>query len=113
MKKFKIYTNGSGLVAIKQGWSWPGFCFTWIWALTKSLWLPAIVIIIINLICLKIPNATLIFIIAGIVFGKKGNQWWEKSLMKKGYTELTTVQASNPNNAVMLAQQTGSAKINH
>jgi len=110
MKKFKVYSNGTGLVAVKQGWSWPGFFFTWIWALTKSLWLPAIVIIIVNLICLKIPNATLIFIIAAVVFGKKGNQWWEKLLLKKGYTELTTVQAANPKNAVILAQQNGSAK---
>lgn len=34
-------------------------------------------------------------IIAGIIFGIKGNKWWEAQLLKNGYTAVGTVQAKN------------------
>ena len=38
MKNFNIYENPEGIPeAVKKGWSWPGFCFTWIWCFIKGL----------------------------------------------------------------------------
>ena len=91
------------MIAIKDGWSWPAFFFNWIWALTKSLWIPAVIslVIIIPLIMAGgFPSLAV-----GIVFGIYGNKWWANNVMKQGYSELTMVQAPNPASAIMLAQQ--------
>ena len=43
MKQYKIFRNASGQVeAVKQGWSWPAFFFSVIWAIAKRLWIIAI-----------------------------------------------------------------------
>jgi hypothetical protein len=92
MKTYKLFENGSQKVAVKQGWSWPAFFLTWIWAFTKSLVVPGIVGLLFTW-----PPA---LIITGIVFGLKGNNWWEGQLIKSGYSAVGTVQARNPAEAV-------------
>jgi len=38
MKTYNLYKNSSGqLELVKDGWSWPGFFFTWIWAFIKGM----------------------------------------------------------------------------
>ena len=38
MKQFNVYENPSGMKeAVKQGWSWPGFFFNWIWCFVKKM----------------------------------------------------------------------------
>ena len=38
IKTFDIYENLKGRQeAVKKGWSWPGFSFTWIWCFIKGL----------------------------------------------------------------------------
>ena len=40
MKQYKIFENSEGEIeAVKQGWSWPAFFFTSIWALVKRMYL--------------------------------------------------------------------------
>lgn len=47
MKHYKIFKNQIGQIeAVKQGFSWPAFFFTWIWALVKKNWFLAIGILI-------------------------------------------------------------------
>ena len=39
MKQFKVYENPQGVYeAVKQGWSWPAFFFSWIWELIAEMW---------------------------------------------------------------------------
>lgn len=39
MKQYKIYANPQGTYeAVKQGWSWPAFFFSFIWAMVKKMW---------------------------------------------------------------------------
>ena len=39
MKQYKVYKHPSGSTeAVKQGWSWPGFFFGFIWAMVKKMW---------------------------------------------------------------------------
>ena len=92
MKTYKIYANGGFKIAVKQGWSWPGFFFTFIWAFTKGLVAPGIVCLI---FCW--PPA---LIVTAIICGSKGNNWWEAQLMKSGYAFSGIVQAGSPAEAI-------------
>ena len=39
MKSYRIFKHPAGHIeAVKQGWSWPGLFFTFIWAFIKRLW---------------------------------------------------------------------------
>ena len=39
MAMFRIYQHPMrGIEAVKVGFSWPGFFFTWIWMFTKQMW---------------------------------------------------------------------------
>jgi hypothetical protein len=103
MKSYKLYTKGNETIAIKQGWSWPAFCFAWIWAFTKKLILSAVIALVANLVFafIPVPNSmTPYWVIAGVIFGVKGNKWWETKLAKDGYSYLRTVQAKGPAEAV-------------
>jgi hypothetical protein len=103
MKTYKVFESGGQKVAVKQGWSWPAFFFAWIWAFTKKLWLPGIIGLVVLVVGELIPvkNAANPFLlITGIVFGIKGNKWWEAQLLKSGFLFLGTVQAKNPAEAV-------------
>ena len=35
MEKYAVYDRRGELEAVKRGWSWPGFFFSWIWAFVK------------------------------------------------------------------------------
>jgi hypothetical protein len=106
MKKFNIYSNGQNLIAIKEGFSYPGFFFSWIWALTKKLWLYVIIGVAISAIVGSNDKAQGLMVIMSIVFGIYGNRWWAKKILASGYSLTSSVQAPNPNSAIMLAQQT-------
>lgn len=99
MKTYKVFEKGGQKVAVKQGWSWPAFFFQWIWAFTKKLLLPGGIGLATNVIFAFIPVKNIMnpyFLIAGIVFGMKGNKWWEGQLQKSGYSLAGTVQAKSP-----------------
>lgn len=99
MKTYKVFEKGAQKVAVKQGWSWPAFFFAWLWAFTKKLWLPGVIGLVVLVVGALIPvkNAANPFLlITGIVFGIKGNKWWEAQLLKSGFSILGTVQAKNP-----------------
>jgi hypothetical protein len=49
MKTYNIYVNPQGAgEAVKQGWSWPGFFFNFIWALIKRIWVLGVVLMILS-----------------------------------------------------------------
>jgi hypothetical protein len=60
-KKFKtydIYEHPIGTIeAVKKGWSWPAFFFTWIWALSKKMYLFGGLAAIANIIPGFIPGS--------------------------------------------------------
>jgi hypothetical protein len=103
MKTYKVFEKGCQRVVMKQGWSWPAFFLQWIWAFSKTLILPGVVALAGSVVFALIPVKNIMnpyVLIAGIVFGLKGNKWWEGRLMKSGYSLLGTVQAKNPAEAV-------------
>ena len=39
MKQYKVFKHPAGSIeAVKQGWSWPAFFFSFIWAMVKKMW---------------------------------------------------------------------------
>ncbi len=95
MKTYKVFEKGGQKVAVKQGWSWPAFICSWIWAFTKKL----IIAGIIGLVCsvAMIPFGVVPYlVIGGVIFGWLGNKWWEAQLVKSGFTAVGTVQANSP-----------------
>lgn len=116
MKGYKIYEHPCGEIEIvKNGWSWPAFWFTWIWAMVKKLWPVGLIalfgIIIINFIDLYLgvngPDSFQMFIIVsgiyititGIIFGTNGNHWREENAVQRGYILKGYIEANNVDHA--------------
>lgn len=114
MKQYKIFRNASGQVeAVKQGWSWPAFFFSVIWAIAKRLWIIAIWAILIvmaigTFLSLNVGYeysyeiTNIISLLVYVVFGVYGNRWREKHLLTHGFKHIDTLTAANPADAVAL-----------
>src|SRR5690554_759590 len=113
MKQYKIFTHPSGQQeAVKQGWSWPGFCFGGFWALFKKMWgLAALILaggfsigfLLGFIMPLDAANLLTNIIALGIAIaiGVNGNQWREQNLRTRGFeTDGAIVEAKNSDGAV-------------
>jgi Protein of unknown function (DUF2628) len=115
MTQFKVFKHPSGVSeAVKQGWSWPAFLFTYIWALVKRQWslgtglLAAWIVLGIFLRAARVHEnvASVVHVLgllANVYFGFKGNSWREKNLVSRGYEHVDTVGADNPDMAMAMA----------
>jgi hypothetical protein len=107
MKQYKIFKHPSGTTeAVKQGWSWPAFLFSFVWALVKKMWAIGIGLFILSLIFISMVGREADILINGIsvvvsvIFGMYGNSWREKNLESRGYEMKDTVTAANPGEAI-------------
>jgi hypothetical protein len=127
MHEYAIYENQfEQTEAVKQGWSWPAFFFSWIWALVKKMNKIAVV----TLACIIIwsfavgitvalfqstyshaasheldPTVKLVvnlgWFVIQVFFGEKGNIWRENHLISRGYELKTTVRANSDDEAIV------------
>jgi len=112
MTQYRVFTHSSGASeAVKQGWSWPAFLFSYWWAFFKrqyalgasvlagSIALGAAMgyaqaqndaLVVVNLLafCLN------------VAFGMFGNRWRERNLLKRGYKDAGLVGVQNSDKAV-------------
>lgn len=114
MKQFKIYTNHQGnSEAVKQGWSWVAFFFSWIWAMVKKMWGIGAGLLVGMILFGFIVGASgageaggaiinIVAIIINIFFGINGNKWRESNLVSRGYELKDTVTAANQEGAIAL-----------
>ena len=114
MKQFKVLKHPAGEIqAVKQGWCWPAFFFTAIWAMVAKMWALGIGVMIAFLVLGVVVGLSgagdggdalinVASIIVAIVFGVNGNAWREKSLLSRGYELKDTVTAANKDGAVAL-----------
>lgn len=113
MKRYRVFTHSTlGMVAVKQGWSWPGFFFSFIWALVKKQWVLGFGVLIgIFGLGFLVENFiqdpdladrmfNLFALAINFVFGVKGNGFWEANLMGRGYELVDTINAKNPQGAI-------------
>lgn len=122
MKQYKIFKHPSGTSeAVKQGWSWPAFFFSFIWAMVKKQWALGVSVLIGLLVFGFIVGAAagdegggalinIVSIIINIIFGINGNSWREKNLISRGYEQVDTVTAANPEGAIALYLKTPNAE---
>ena len=121
MKTFNVYKHPTqGIEAVKVGISWPAFCFGFFWMLVKKLWGLAgawfAAYIVLSLVE-KVTDQSgeggaqgLVYLILAVGYvalwlvpAFKGNKWREENLSKRGYEQLTTVQAETSDAAVAQA----------
>lgn len=115
MKQFKVFKHPDGsLEAVKQGWSWPGFLFSGIWAIVKKLWFISAVFFAgfmgfsLFLAILGVPEEAigviinLCSLVLCVLFGINGNRWREQNLCQRGYDEVDLISAANPEGALAL-----------
>ena len=103
LREFEIFTKQSSpTVAVKRGFSWPGFLFTWIWAFSRGLLVEGSVILSVGIlislfrVVLLFSNpllASLAGLFVLVVVGVRGNSWRVRKLEKSGYEFVGLVEA--------------------
>ncbi|MBO6518795.1 MAG: DUF2628 domain-containing protein [Rhodospirillales bacterium] len=109
MRLYSVYLRDHGrmpaedLVLVKEGFSWPAFVFTFVWALWTRMWLPAIVMFtVIALVGFGLRElhvgedmeglASLLMALAIGLVGNDLRRWW---LDQKGFREVAVVSGKN------------------
>ena len=119
MKTFDVYQrpNQWGCEAIKRGFSWPAFIFTWMWAFAKELWaigfaFLAIVLAIVVLILVSFGPAldldiegsalasALFGLGASVFFGINGNEWKRLAVLRAGWVRVERINAKSASAAI-------------
>lgn len=112
MADYKVYIHPElGEQLVKDGFSWPGFLFTFGWAAYKNLWKHAIALGLVlagsrlasiyferryddnpqdSLAAIVIILAMVILIATCFVVGRFGNRWVENNLESRGYVYRET-----------------------
>jgi len=116
MKQYKVYEKSQNQYeAVKQGFSWPGFFFSFWWCLFKKLWVIAVILvgsllclgILVNIVGLNATASSAVINLASVgisfYFGFKGNELRTDDIYNRGGKLLTTITASNPRSAITLA----------
>jgi len=114
MTKFNVYKHPVlGHEVVKNGYSWTGFFFTWIWSFINKLWGTGIILLIVIipvnsftfwLLEQSVNEMTIMFslfsFIPNMIVGGQGNSWKDKSLLKRGYELVDSVEANSHDDAL-------------
>jgi hypothetical protein len=126
LDKYNVYKHPIlGYEAIKQGFSWPGFLFTWIWAFVKKLWVIGIVLLVAAFFANSIGFALsgegasgaflglIVSLIPMFIAGAIGNEWRQESMHTRGYNLECTVMAASPEGALAEAMKPAEERDQH
>jgi len=115
MKTFDVYKHPAfGYQAVKQGFGWPAFTFTWMWAFVKKMWgigfaiIAGLILLFIAGIIAELKgdlevsaNINIIGpICLSILVGLESNNWRRRNLIKRGFEKLDTIEAKNIDAAI-------------
>ncbi len=110
LREFEIFSKPSlPSVAVKRGFSWPGFFFTWIWAFTRGLWVQGIILFAIGIAFGFFKRAVfasdpLLYLLPALILmvtvGMRGNAWRSRKLEQDGYDFAGLVEARSGASAV-------------
>ncbi len=113
MNQFKMYVGQKGdIKAVKNGWCWTGFLFTYAWGAISKLWSLSLFSFMLHftlLIFMVTAEANLeivfnftagVWLVVKFFFGLKGNELYEKALLESGYELNDTIFCINAENAV-------------
>ena len=105
MKVYTIHRHPLGtLLAVKEGWSWPAFFFTWIWCLVKKLYGVAVFMFFLQL-CFSLASTSnrgsvVMAIVAGAITALGGNYLVRLNLGDRGFVTLGKCRAATPEGAL-------------
>lgn len=114
MTSYHVYYNDRlGGEAIQEGFSWPGFLLTWIWAFDKRLWKTGIGLLLLQSALiglfyagrvadapLWVVGALLVDLLSRVFVGLQGSYWRENSMDRRGFIFEATVQAETARAAI-------------
>ncbi len=122
---FRFSEGSDKLRAVKNGFSWPAFFFSALWAWFNGMIGVGFGLLFIGVIHNVITKIMIIFLPPGLSLilnlfltlsihcwiGSYGNKWLRSSLEKKGYSlKLANVPGSSPSEAIRLYKEQGHAK---
>ena len=98
----------SEFIVIKEGFSWPAFVFTALWAIWHRMWLVFFlvlatgVVLQLALALLGADNVAALLISLGymLLVGYGANDWWRWSLARRGTGQMGIVSAINAETAL-------------
>lgn len=100
--------DGSDIVFIKDGFSWPGLLIPFFWMIWHRLWLPlAVYLAAVALLALaghvvfSLPDGlmTSLGLLLNLFVGLEGNNFWRRALAKRGFEEIADIVADNSETA--------------
>ena len=114
MKTFEVYGHPAhGYEAVKNGFSWPAFFFTWIWAFSKGLVIHGFATIGVWVVLFVLekyfeeqrdPGGQMFMLLLQFglcwLLGQSGNPWRVNRLKKRGFQHLKTLGAETPHAAI-------------
>ena len=111
MRIFDVYEHPvHGYQAVKKGFSWPAFGFTFFWAFVKKMWALGLAFFVIFLIIEFVGSGIeglggelIVYIglmVVFVIIGMEGNDFRRKHLSKRGFKKLSTVHAETPDAAI-------------
>jgi hypothetical protein len=114
MSLYLIYLRRHGLdpdqdvAVLKEGFSWPAFFFTIIWAFWCRLWMATIIFILaqvalylfFNIIQLNQLSQGIVFIGLAVMFGYLANEIHQLKLSKEGFELFAIVKGKNKDQAL-------------
>ncbi len=109
MKVFTVHTRRHGLdpdrdiVVVKEGFCWPAFFFSLVWAIWCRLWLVALAIFIVETLVnvimawlnASVTAQTVISLGLALIIGVIGNDLRRWSLDRRGFVQSDIVAASD------------------
>ena len=113
MNIYTVHLRHSGLdperdlVLVKEGFSFPAFLFGSFWALVKGLWLPLLVLALVNFGVMALawafdlaePEGFLVMLGAAAIVGFAANDLWRWQLGRRGFVEAGVVAAPDEDSA--------------
>lgn len=112
MRRFDIYEDPDRdtIEAVKHGFSWPAFLFTWVWAFAKGLPLHGAVLLAAWAVAsasTQVPGGGALEELLGAIpiaaafwAGAFGNEWRRARLERSGAVKTGSIEAGSPKQAI-------------
>ncbi len=117
MQCYSIYANSEkksqdaidDIVLVKEGFNWSCFIFGSLWTLYKQVWSVLLIYFVVNVLCvltikftpLTTTETEIIKIFISIIIASNANEYYGKSLLKRGYKFLGIAHGNSQEEAIL------------
>jgi len=111
MRRWRRWTNPEGdIKVVKVGWSWPASLLTVPWLIHKRMWSALVLLLslfVLVLVAIAVLEVNTLnpdkldflmypYFVAMLIFGLKGNKWYERHLRQKFYNRSKVYTSRHP-----------------